>query len=172
MSASIFAVPAMIFLIVSYGLYKKVNIYSAFIDGTKDGLKTLVNIIGPMVGIFIAVNMFKTSGALDIIMNFLSPLTSFLKIPKETVPFFLMRPISGSGSLAMATDLFKTHGTDSFIGRVISVVMGSSETTFYAITVYFGYIGIKNTRHTLKCALISDVIAFALSIFVCSCFFN
>jgi spore maturation protein B len=95
-----------------------------------------------------------------------------LKIPKETVPFFLMRPISGSGSLAMATDLFKTHGTDSFIGRVISVVMGSSETTFYAITVYFGYIGIKNTRHTLKCALISDVVAFMLSIFVCSCFFN
>ena len=125
-----------------------------------------------MVSIFIAVSMFKASGALLYITNFLSPITNLLSIPAQIVPFALTRPISGSGSLAMATDLFKTYGTDSFIGRVISVVMGSSETTFYAITVYFGYIGIKNTRHTLKCALLSDLFAFILSIFVCRYFFN
>ena len=172
MNVSIYAVPSMIFMIISYGLYKKVNIYSAFIEGAKEGVNTVVNIITPMVAIFMAVNMFKVSGALSFIVKFLSPVTNFLKIPTEIIPFSLMRPVSGSGSLAMATDLYKTYGTDSFIGRCVSVIMGSSETTFYAITVYFGAIGIKNTRYTLKCALLSDAFALFLSIFVCRCFFN
>ncbi|MBE7053998.1 MAG: spore maturation protein [Ruminococcaceae bacterium] len=172
MSVSSFAVPSMIFLIISYGLYKKVNIYSAFLEGTKDGIATIANIIGPMIGIFIAVNMFKASGALDILIKAISPVANFIKFPSELLPFSLVRPISGSGSLAMATDLFKTYGTDSFIGRCASVIMGSSETTFYALTVYFGAIGIKNTRHTLKCALLSDAFALFLSILICRNFFN
>lgn len=171
MKIASFAVPAMMLLIILYGLYKNVNIYSVFLDGCKDGLKTAFNIIAPMLGIFVAINMFKASGALNIITDFLRPVTNALKFPEEMLPFALMRPVSGSGSLAMATELFKQYGADSFIGRCVSVLMGSSETTFYAITVYFGAIGIKNTRHTLKTSLLADVFAMFLSIAICRIFF-
>lgn len=172
MKISSLAVPLMILTIILFGIYKNVNIYSVFLDGSMDGLKTAVGIIPPILGIFIAINMFRASGGLEIVTSFLRPFTNFLKFPEQMLPFAVLRPISGGGSLAMATDLFKEYGTDSFIGRAVSILMGSTETTFYAITVYFGAVGIKNVRHTLKAALIADVFGMFLCVWVCRMFFT
>ena len=172
MKISSFAVPIMMLIIIAHGVFKNVSVYSAFLEGSLEGLKTAVGIIGPILAIFIAINMFRASGALTVVINLLKPVTNFLKIPEEMLPFAVLRPISGGGSLAMATDIFKKYGCDSFVGRVVSVLMGSTETTFYAISVYFGSIGIKNTRHTVKAALMADVFALFISLFVCRLMFT
>ena len=168
MKISSFAVPIMMLIIIAHGVFKNVSVYSAFLEGSFEGLKTAVGILA----IFIAINMFRASGALTVVINLLKPVTNFLKIPEEMLPFAVLRPISGGGSLAMATDIFKKYGCDSFVGRVVSVLMGSTETTFYAISVYFGSIGIKNTRHTVKAALMADVFALFICLFVCRLIFT
>ena len=114
---SALCVPAMIFLIVVYALYKKVNVYEAFIEGAMDGIKTVFSIFAPILAILVAINMFKKSGAMDMLTALITPFARLISFPTEMVPFALLRPISGSGSLALATDIFKTYGTDSFVGR-------------------------------------------------------
>ena len=165
------AVPLMIGSIIVFGILKNVNVYTAFLDGAKEGLKIGVNIIPPILALLVALGMFKTSGALEILIKLISPITNFLKIPAEILPFAVMRPVSGGASLAMATDIFKSYGPDSFVGRAVSVMMGSTETTFYTLAVYFGCVKAKNTRHTLKCALFGDVVSLILSIWICRIFF-
>ena len=167
-----FAVPFMIASIILAGMIKKVNIYTAFGQGVTEGLKTVINVFGPMLCIMIGISMFRTSGAMDILIRFISPVARGLRIPEEIVPFAIMRPVSGGGSLALCTDLFSKYGPDSYTGRLVSVIMGSTETTFYTIAVYFGSVGIKNISHSLKCALIADFVGIMVSIAVVSFFFS
>jgi len=158
-------------LIIVYGLLKNLNVYSCFLEGAKEGLQISWGIVPPVVGLLTAIGMLRSSGALELIINAIKPVTELLKIPSEIVPFALMRPVSGSGSLAMATDIFKNYGTDSLAGRAVSVMMGSTETTFYTLAVYFGVTKVTNTRHTVKCALIADTVGIIMSVWVCRLFF-
>ncbi len=160
-------IPTIIMGILMYALFKKVNVYSAFVTGVKDGVKSVWSIFPALFALFIAVGAFRASGLADFLASLLSPVTDFFHFPSELLPFALLRPVSGSGSLALASDIFSHFGPDSFVGRAVSVMMGSTETTFYTVAVYFGATGTKNIRHTLKCALIADVFSMAISLMVC-----
>lgn len=160
---SIYAMPLFIGLFVIYGLIKKVGVYDCFTEGAKEGAKSMAGIIAPLVGLMVAINMLRESGALEIIANAVSPVLSKLGLPPEVLPLALLRPVSGSASLAIVTDLFKESGPDSVAGKIASVMMGSTETTFYTIAVYFGAVGIKNTRHTITSAMSADLTGIILS---------
>ena len=171
MSISDAVVPLIISAVVLYGIVKRIDVYSAFAEGAKDGLKTAVGILPQLVGLLVAVRAFSSSGAADLLVEVLRPAANIIKFPAELLPFTVLRPVSGSGSLAMATDIFKKYGTDSLFGRAVSVMMGSTETTFYTVAVYFGAVGVKDTRHTLACALFADVVSAFVSVAVCRIFF-
>ena len=160
---SVFAMPVFIAIFIVFGLIKRVGVYDCFTEGAKEGVQSMLGIIAPLVGLMVAINMFRASGALEIIAKTLSPVLSFMGMPAEVLPLALLRPISGSASLAIVTDLFKTSGPDSVAGKIASVMMGSTETTFYTIAVYFGSVGIKKTRHTIAAALSADLTGIVLS---------
>lgn len=160
---SIFAIPVFITSFILFGLIRKVNVYECFVEGAKSGVESMFGIIAPLVGLMVAISMFRESGALELIADLLSPILSYVGLPAEVLPLAILRPISGSASLALVTDIFKTYGPDSVIGKIASVMMGSTETTFYTIAVYFGAVGIKNTRHTLPAALSADLTGIVLS---------
>lgn len=168
---SLYAIPCMVILIVGYGFAKKTDVYSAFTDGAASGLKSVVAIIPSVLGLFAAIGVFRASGAMELLGAAMRPVTDFFDIPDSLVSFGLLRPVSGSGSLAMANDIFVNEGADSFVSRVISVMMGSTETTFYTLAVYFGAVGIKNTSYAMKCALLADFVCFISSILVCRIMF-
>ena len=159
--------PVFFFIILATGLVKKVKVYDEFLAGAKDGLKTTVSIVAPLIGLMAAIGMFRASGALDLISFGLKPVCDFLGIPQEVVPLALMRPISGSASLAIVTDTISRYGPDTLVGRVTSVMMGSTETTFYTICVYFAATKAKDTRYTLKCALLADLVGILVSCWIC-----
>ena len=163
-------VPVIIASIMLFGLVKRVSVYDCFVDGAKEGLETTVRIVPSLIGLLVAISMLRASGALDLITYLLSPVTTLFHIPREILPLALMRPISGSGSIAIVTDLIKTHGPDSFIGNLASVMMGSTETTFYTLAVYFGAAKVRNSRYTLPAALSADLTGIIVSIFVCKLF--
>ncbi|MGE4282560.1 MAG: spore maturation protein [Clostridia bacterium] len=169
---SVFTIPMAFFIIISYGLSKNIKVYDCFIEGAKDGIDTIIRILPPLVGLLVAVGVFRASGALELLTHSLKPLILFIRVPPEVVPLALMRPISGSAALAIVSDLLKNHGPDSFIGRVTSVMMGSTETTFYTIAVYFGSVGIKNVRHTIAAALLADLTGIIASVWVCGWVFG
>ena len=160
---SIFAIPIFITSFILFGLIRKVNVYECFVEGAKSGVESMFGIIAPLVGLMVAISMFRESGALELIADLLSPILSYVGLPAEVLPLAILRPISGSASLALVTDIFKTYGPDSVIGKIASVMMGSTETTFYTIAVYFGAVGIKNTRHTLPAALSADLTGIVFS---------
>lgn len=151
-------------LIVIFGLIKRVAVFDAFISGAKEGAKTLVSIAPSILGLVFAVSLLKSSGAVEVICDFISPLADFLGFPKEVVPMALLRPVSGSGATALLVQVFEGSGPDSFAGRVASVIAGSSETTFYAVTLYYGSIGVRNIRHTLFAAVAADLTAAVMSV--------
>jgi len=163
MSIDNMIIPAVICGIIAFGLYKQVDIFVVFVEGAKNGLSTVVTILPPLVALMTCVGMFKASGALDIISYVLSPLSTILQLPQELIPLAVLRPISGSGAMVIFTDLLVTHGPDSYIGRIASVMEGSSETTFYTIAVYFGAVKIAETRHTLAASLTADVAGVVMS---------
>ena len=167
MNISDFVIPVLAAFVILFGLVKRCEVYSAFTVGAEDGLKTAVKIIPQLVGLLVAIKVFNASGAMGFMVNLLSPVAKILHFPSEALPFALLRPVSGSGSLAMATDIFNRYGADSFAGRVVSVMMGSTETTFYTMAVYFGAVGVKNVRHALLCALVADLVSMVLSVGVC-----
>ena len=171
MNISDAVVPAVIGFIVLFGLLRKTDVYGAFVVGAEDGLKTAVRIIPQLVGLLVAVKAFSASGALDFLEALVRPAARLIHFPEQLVPFALLRPVSGSGSLAMATDIFKKYGTDSLLGRAVSVMMGSTETTFYTVAVYFGAVNAKDTRHTLACALFADAVSAFVSVAVCRVMF-
>lgn len=153
----IYVVPVVIVLIVVFGVIKKVNIFDSFTSGAKEGISSLISIAPSLIGLVLAVTMLDSSGFFDIITQALSPLCAKIGIPPEVVPLGLMRPVSGSGSFALLNSILEKYGADSIIGKTASVMAGSTETTFYAITVYFGSVGIRKTRHTIPSALTADL---------------
>ena len=168
---SLYAIPFIIVSIVLFGAFKKVNVYETFTDGAKDGFKTAVTIIPFLVGMLVAIGVFRASGALDLITNALSPITSKIGMPGEILPMALIRPLSGGGAYGVMNDLFTTYGPDSLIGRMASVMNGSTETTFYVLAVYFGAVGIKKTRHALPAGLIADVVGIITAVVVTNIMF-
>lgn len=158
-----FILPALVVLIIVHGAFKGVNVFDEFIKGAKNGIKTVFDIIPPLIALLLCVDMLNSSGGLDVICSLISPISDFLGIPKEITPLAILSPISGSGALGMYENILKEFGPDSYIGQCASVIMGSTETTFYAITLYYGYINVKKTRHTLPSALCADFTSFILS---------
>ncbi len=160
---SIFAMPAFIAVFVAFGLIKRVGVYDCFIEGAKEGASCMAGIIPALVGLMVAVNMLRESGALQLISTAIAPALNLVGLPAEVLPLALLRPVSGSASLAVVSDIFGTLGPDSVAGKVASVMMGSTETTFYTIAVYFGAVGIKKTRHTTAAALCADLCGIIMS---------
>ncbi len=154
----ILCVPAMIVGILAYALYRKVKVYDAFMEGAREGMVTLFKIFPALLGLIVSVGMLRASGAFEWIVRLLNPFTSMLGFPSELIPLMLMRPISGSGAMAVITDIFQNYSPDSFVGKCASVMMGSTETTFYTIAIYYGSIGITKIRHTAKAALVADFV--------------
>lgn len=149
---------------VLYGVIKKVNVFESFRNGAKEGLMTLYAIAPVMIGLLLAVGMVRASGALDFLTEKLRPLFEKLGYPTELVPMALLRPVSGSGATALLTDIYERFGADSFLAKCASVLAGSTETTFYAVTMYYGAVNIKNIRHTLFAALAADVTAMVMCV--------
>lgn len=169
---SAFSVPAAVVFILAFGAAKKVSVYDSFVLGAKDGIKNTFSVIPPLVGLMVAIYALRASGAVELAANALSPVLSVIKMPKEVLPLALLRPVSGSGSMAVVSDIFKNFGCDSYIGRCASVMMGSTETTFYTLAVYFGAVKIKNTRYTAKAALLADFFGMLAAVFVTQMFFG
>ena len=167
-----FVMPAFACFVVIFGLFKRVPVFDIFLKGAKEGFMLLYNIAPTVMGLVFAIDLLKSSGAIDAICGFIAPVAEFLGFPKEIVPMVLLRPVSGGGSTALLTSLFEDCGPDSFAGRVASVLAGSSETTFYAIAMYYGCIKVKKTRHTLLSALMADFTAAVMSVITVSIFYG
>ena len=167
-----FVMPAFACIIVVFGLIKKLPVFDIFLKGAKEGIQILYNIAPTIIGLVFAVDLLRSSGAIDAICNFIEPIADYLGFPKEIVPMVLLRPVSGSGSTALLTSLYEQCGPDSFAGRVASVLAGSSETTFYAIAMYFGCIKVKKIRHTLFAAIIADITAAVMSVLTVRIYFG
>lgn len=169
---SFVAIPLLIFLFLGWGFVKKVKVYEVFVEGAKDGFTTAVRIIPYLVAMLFAIGVFRASGAMELLVALLSPVTNLIGMPAETLPMALMRPLSGSGSLGIMTELMKVHGPDSFIGVLASTMYGSTETTFYVLAVYFGSVQVKNTRHALPAGLIADLFGMLGAVFICRVLFG
>lgn len=165
------AMPFMIFIIVIYGLIEKNKIFDTFLEGAKEGIEIVFNIFPTLIGLFVAIGALRSSGIIDAIVNFLNPVLKIIQFPNEVMPLAILRPISGSGSMAIATDIMKNFGVDSNIGLIASVIMGSTETTLYTIAVYTSSVGIKKTRLIIIPALIADIVGMIVSVIVCSMIF-
>lgn len=169
MTLSALLLPTLLSAVALVGLGRHADVYGALTRGAGKGLEVLLRIIPPLVGLLTAIAMFRASGAMDFLSDLFAPLLCTLGIPPEVTPLMLVRPLSGSGALAVGSELISTHGPDSFIGRVAAVMLGSTETTFYTIAVYFGAAGIVKTRHTIPAALAADLTGFlaaALSVWL------
>ena len=168
---SLWAIPVMLVAIPLIGMIRKVKVYDVFVDGAKEGFGVAVRIIPFLVGILVAIGMFRGSGAMDLLTNALKPVMNAVGFPAELLPLAILRTLTGSGSLAFTTDLVKTYGPDSLIGRMAATMYGSSETTFYVLAVYFGAVGVKRTRHAVPAALIGDIVAAIATVAVCAWMF-
>jgi len=168
---SLWAIPVLLVAIPFVGMLRKVKVYDLFIEGAKEGFDVAVKIIPFLVGILVAIGMFRGSGAMDLLTAGIRPLVAPLGFPPELVPLAVLRSLTGSGSLAFTTDLVKTHGPDSIIARTAATMYGSSETTFYVLAVYFGAIAVRRTRHAVAAALIADLVAAVAAVAVCAWMF-
>ncbi|MGL6173442.1 MAG: spore maturation protein [Cellulosilyticaceae bacterium] len=166
MYVSDFLVPTVMIAIVVYGLLKQVNVYESFVEGASEGLKVVVNILPTLIGLMMAVGMLRTSGALDGIVSLFKPLIDFLHFPAEVVPIAMMRTVSSSASTGLILDIFKTYGPDSFLGRLVSIMFGCTETIFYTMSVYFMAIKVKKTRYTVVGALLATLVGIIASYFL------
>jgi len=167
-----YAIPAIFIVILLVAVLKKVKAYDLFVDGAKEGIETIFRIMPSLVGLLVAVGVFKASGALDILIFILRPLIDILGMPPQVAPLALLRPISGSASFAFVTEIIKAFGPDTYEGRVAATMMGSTETIFYTLAVYYGAVGIKNIRYTLIAALMADVISVIASLWACNFIFG
>lgn len=163
------AIPLIILIIVIYGLAEKIKIFDVFLEGAKEGIDIVVSIFPTLIGLFVAIGALRSSGVLDFVISIISPFLNKVNFPTEIMPLALIRPISGSSSMAVATDIMKTYGVDSRLGLMAAVIMGATETTFYTIAVYSASVGIKNTRFVLVASLIADFVGILVSVFFCKC---
>ena len=160
---STIAIPVVVVIIIIYGIFDKKRIYDIFVDGAKEGMSIVIRIFPTLLGIFLAVGVLRSSGILELMTNALAIFTNKIGFPSEVIPLALLRPTSGSASLAVATDIMTKYGVDSKIGLITSTIMGSTETTFYTIAVYTSSIGVKKIRFVLVAALIADVVGMLTS---------
>lgn len=161
------AMPLIILIIVFYSLIERKKAFDIFLDGAKDGLNIVLNIFPTLIGLFVAIGALRSSGILDLIINFITPILNILNFPSEIMPLAMLRPISGSSSIAIATDIMKNFGVDSNIGIIAATIMGSTETTLYTIAVYTSSVKIKKTRFVLLAALTADVVGIIVSVVIC-----
>lgn len=166
-AVSAWAIPVLLVTIPLVGIIRGVKVYDVFIEGAKEGFQVAVRIIPFLVGILVAIGMFRGSGAMELLTAALGPLARATGFPAELVPLAILRSLTGSGSLAFTTDLVSTHGPDSLIGRMAATMYGSTETTFYVLAVYFGAVGIRRTRHAVPAALIGDLVAAIVAVAIC-----
>jgi len=156
-------IPMILLLTASVALCRKVNVFDAITTGAASGLSTMVKIFPNLVCLLTAVYMLRASGAMDALANFTAPVLRVIGIPEETVALMLVRPISGSGALAVGAEIIQTHGPDSFVGRVAAVMIGGTETTLYIVAVYFGAVGVTKTRYAIPVALFADLCGFIMA---------
>ncbi len=158
------AIPLTILIIICYGLIEKNKVFDSFLEGSKEGLKIIYNIFPTLLGLFLSINLLRESGVISAITNLLNPFLSILKIPSEILPLAILRPISGSASMAVAIDIMNKYNVDSLIGLITSTIMGSTETTLYTIALYTSTIGVKKTRFVLPAALLADFVGIISSV--------
>ncbi|WP_077213849.1 spore maturation protein [Bacillus dakarensis] len=169
---SLWFIPVLIGFILVYGTFKQVPTYESFVEGGKEGIKIAFSIIPFLVGMLVAISVFRASGALDYFMDMIRPALEAIGVPAEIAPLAIIRPISGNAALGMTSDLMATYGPDSFIGRLASTIQGSTDTTFYVLTVYFGAVGIKKMGDALKVGLLADLVGIASAIIVVTLVFG
>ena len=167
-----YIIPLIVVTIIIYGIYKKVDIFDAFIDGVKEGMKLSINLFPTIFTMIIAITLITDSNIINYICNLLKPLFSRISFPTEVLPLALLRPISGSSSLVILNDILAKYGPDSFIGRLSSVMQGSTDTTIYIISMYFASIGIKKTRYSLTVGLLADLLSVIISFIMVNIFFR
>lgn len=161
------AMPLIILLIVTYGIMEKNKVFDDFLEGAKEGIEIVFSILPTLIGLFVAIGALRNSGILDMIIRIITPLLNVIHFPSEIMPLAMLRPISGSGSIAIATDIMKTYGVDSSIGMIASVIMGSTETTLYTIAIYTSCVKIKKTRFVLVAALTADIVGMLVGVGIC-----
>lgn len=169
---SLWAVPVLIVGIALAGMIRGVKIYETFVEGAKEGFEVAIRIIPFLVAILVAIGMFRGSGAMDLLTSVLRAPLAAIGFPAELFPLAILRSLSGSGSLALTTDIIQHSGADSLLARMAATMYGSSETTFYVLAVYFGAVGIRRTRHAVPAALLADLAAVAASVAVCTWMFS
>ncbi len=160
-------IPCILTFIVFYGWMEKVNVFNLFIEGAKEGVEIVIKIFPTLIGLFLAIGMLRSSGVIDCLVNVLNPVLKIFNFPKEVIPLAILRPISGSSSIAVGTDIMKKYGVDSKIGIIASTIMGSTETTLYTIAVYTSIVNVKKSRGILIAALIGDVVGMLISVEIC-----
>lgn len=165
-------IPLFIFIILLYAAAKKIDVFTTFIEGAQEGFQTSIALIPYLVAMLVAIGLLRASGAIDLLIGLLLPVLTKLNVPGEILPLAIMRPLSGSGALGITAEILEHFGPDSFLGRVASTMQGSTDTTLYILTVYFGSVGIRRTRHALAVGLIADFAAFAASIAICTLVFG
>lgn len=168
---SMWLIPTILLIIPLVGYFRKVKIYEVFIEGASEGFYTAVRILPFLVAMMVAINIFKASGAMSLCIDFIAPLLQLFGVPPEVLPLAIMRPLSGTGALGLTTEILNTYGPDSMMGRMASIILGSTDTTFYIITVYFGAVGISKPRYSIGVGLLGDVIGFLSSIYICKLLF-
>ncbi len=172
MSADSFLIPSVLCAVTLFALFRHVDVFAVFVEGAKEGLSSSVSVVAPLVALMTCVGMLKASGALDFFTYALSPAAKLLGLPQEVLPLALIRPVSGSGALALYKSILESFGPDSYIGRVASVIQGSTETTIYTIAVYCGAVKVAGTRHMLSAGLTADLTGFVMSALTVRMLFN
>ena len=163
---SYFVIPVLLVGFPLYGLYKRVAVYEAFVEGAKEGFHVAVRIIPYLVAILFAIGMFRASGAMDFLVRALDPVLSLIGFPAEVLPMAIVRPLTGSGSAGIVVDMINQYGEDSILVKMAAVMFGSTETTFYVIAVYFGAVNIKKTRHAVPAGLTADLAAMIIAVWM------
>jgi spore maturation protein B len=169
---SVLAIPFIIFAFVIYGAIKKVKVYEAFVEGAKEGFDIAVKIIPYLVGMLVAIGIFRAGGMMDVLQNILSYPAQIIGMPPEALPMALIRPLSGSGSAGVMAEIMSVYGPDSLIGIMVSTFFGSTETTFYVLAVYFGAVNIRKTRHALFVGLMADLAGIIGAVFIVNLLFG
>ncbi len=168
---SIWLLPALILLILIHGIIKKVPVYEVFVEGAKDGVKVGLNIIPYLVAIIVAVSMLRASGFIEMFAVTFSSVLDFFKVPADVLPIMLTRSLSGSATLGLLSDVITNTGVDSYATKLAAVMIGSSETTFYVLAVYFGAVGIKKFRHALLTGILADIVGIVAAVTICNMIF-
>ena len=170
--ASFWLLPAVVAALVLYGWTRQVRVYESLVEGARDGFQVAIRIIPYLVAILVAVGMFRASGSLDLLIGWVAPATALIGMPAEALPMAILRPLSGSGAMGIASEAMTAHGPDSLVGYMVSTYQGSTETTFYVLAVYFGAVGVKNARHAVPACLLADVTGILAATFIVNLLFG